>query len=157
MTRSGWDTSPEAVHARLLRLAARKLAQRAVRPLATVEDVAQAGFIGESYARYKAIDAEMEAVSDVDALAASGRRRVGLSGVVAPTAREPDDRLMAALDRLGPRQRLIVLLRYGADMSMAEVARRIGRSRERVRAIERMGLARLEVILGPSVRRDGLV
>lgn len=157
MKRPGWDYTPEARRARALAWAERKLALCRVRPLATPEDVAHAGFLVSGTCRFRLMRAEMEAVSDVDALAARGRRRVALSGVTAPANPEPDDRVMAALDRLRPRQRLVVLLRFGAGLSLGEIARHIDRSRELVRGIERKALARLYVLLGPSVRRDGLV
>jgi RNA polymerase sigma factor (sigma-70 family) len=58
--------------------------------------------------------------------------------------------LAAALRRLPPRQRAVVVLRYGEDLSLVEVARLLGTSVGAVKAATVRALARLRSQLGPS-------
>lgn len=52
-------------------------------------------------------------------------------------------RLMAALDRLSPRQRLALLLRYVDDLTVREVARSLDQSESATESLIRRGRASL--------------
>jgi RNA polymerase sigma-70 factor (sigma-E family) len=58
--------------------------------------------------------------------------------------------LAAALGRLSPRQRAVIVLRYQEDLSQAEVARLLGTSVSAVKSTSNRALARLRSQLGPS-------
>jgi RNA polymerase sigma-70 factor (sigma-E family) len=73
-------------------------------------------------------------------------------------AREPrtelDDRdlrgdIIAALDRLGPRQRAVVVLRHWLDLDVAETARMLGCSVGTVKSQNARALTHLRETLGP--------
>jgi RNA polymerase sigma-70 factor (sigma-E family) len=68
----------------------------------------------------------------------------------APTTEPPDDRIIAALARLGPSQREIVVLRYWEDYSVADTARILGLSVGTVTSQSSRALASLRTVLAPS-------
>ena len=85
--------------------------------------------------------------------------------VVDPAALPPDQSALASmlpaqvaalLDRLDPREREILTLRYGLDRgeprTLAEVAAKFGVSRERIRHIESKAIAKLRDFTGGSLR-----
>lgn len=87
------------------------------------------------------------------------RRRVPESLVEAPPDRpaprtEPPGEQAEALTRLlaglSPRQRTVLALRYGADLSEAETAELLGVSTGTVKSLASRGLARLRTRLDPS-------
>jgi len=65
-----------------------------------------------------------------------------------------EDLLVTLLDRLPPRQRDVITMHFGLcgrrAATLAEIGRRIGVSRERVRQLERQAIARLKNLLGPE-------
>jgi RNA polymerase sigma factor (sigma-70 family) len=71
--------------------------------------------------------------------------------VVAPFDGHEDAAVLAAaLRRLSARQRAVVVLRYGEDLSVVEVARLLGTSVGAVKSASNRALARLRSQLGPS-------
>ncbi len=56
--------------------------------------------------------------------------------------------LVSALRRLSPKQRAAIVLRYEADLPVAEVARRMGSTTGAVRVHLHMGRKRLRALLG---------
>lgn len=64
--------------------------------------------------------------------------------------RSIDPELQAALDRLTPDQREVVLLRFVADLSLDEVAELTGRATGAVKALQHRALAALQRALSPS-------
>jgi RNA polymerase sigma factor (sigma-70 family) len=78
--------------------------------------------------------------------------------VVAFDGHEDAAVLAAALGRLSPRQRAVVVLRYGEDLPVAEVARLLGTTVGAVKSASNRALARLRSQLGPPdvlTRRAG--
>lgn len=58
--------------------------------------------------------------------------------------------LMQALRELSPKQRAAIVLRYGADLPVAEVARRMGIAQPTVRVHVHRGRAQLRELLGEN-------
>ena len=67
---------------------------------------------------------------------------------VAVLAAEADRAVLAALDRLAPRQREVVVLRYWADLSEREIAQTLGIAPGTVKSTASSALARLDALLG---------
>src|SRR5690606_36194111 len=59
-----------------------------------------------------------------------------------------DPQLLAALDRLTPLQREVVVLRFVADLPLNDVARIVRRPRTAVKSLQARALAQLEAALG---------
>lgn len=82
----------------------------------------------------------------------SGARVLTLQSVpeMAAGSRSSDDRLviMAAVERLAPRTRAAVVLRYYADMPVRDVAATLGTSENTVKTQLREALAQLRTTLG---------
>jgi RNA polymerase sigma-70 factor (sigma-E family) len=76
--------------------------------------------------------------------------RLRAQAVVAFDGHEDAAVLAAALGRLPPRQRAVVVLRYGEDLPVAEVARLLRMSVGTVKSTSNRALARLRSQLGPS-------
>ena len=70
----------------------------------------------------------------------------------ADAAHDHDDRLalLAAVERLAPRTRAAVVLRYYADMSVRDVADTLGTSENTVKTQLREALAHLRTTLGDA-------
>lgn len=71
-----------------------------------------------------------------------------------PPPELPDPDLAAALLALTPAQRTAVVLRYYADLPVADVARALGKRPGTVRALTSQGLVRLRASLSASVEAD---
>lgn len=88
----------------------------------------------------------------VDEIRRAGRRPEALGAEVeGPPAMDPsplDPSLVAALDRLTPEQRDVVVLRFVADLPIATVARTTGRRTGAVKMLQSRGLAALAADLG---------
>jgi len=71
----------------------------------------------------------------------------------AHTGADPTDRpaLMAALGKLPPRQRAVVVLRYYDDLSVREVAQALGCSEGTVKSQTHHAMAQLRLLLGDAV------
>jgi RNA polymerase sigma-70 factor (sigma-E family) len=76
--------------------------------------------------------------------------RVRTEAVVPFDGHEDAAVLVAALRRLTPRQRAVVVLRFGEDLPVTEVARLLGTSVSAVKSTSNRALARLRSQLGPS-------
>jgi RNA polymerase sigma-70 factor (sigma-E family) len=85
------------------------------------------------------------------------RQLVRLGGDAQPGGDEGEDAMVlwAALSRLPPRQRIVVVLRYYEDLSEPEVARLLRLPLGTVKSLGRRGLARLRSRLAPSFRAAG--
>ncbi|MGM1061981.1 SigE family RNA polymerase sigma factor [Saccharothrix sp. Mg75] len=91
----------------------------------------------------------------VDEARRAGRRReTAVAEVPAVADRSPDtDAVLdvrAALVRLPPRQRAVVVLRYCHDLSLADTARALGCTEGTVKSQAAKGLAALRALLSPS-------
>lgn len=117
--------------------------------------------------------------TEVDALNAQAHREISLDAMVNPDSElrleevlaersttPADDDLIekntqallgSHLDRLPARQRQVILLHFGIGgrrpATLAEIGRRIGVSRERVRQLEKQGLLRLRSLMSPQQSR----
>jgi RNA polymerase sigma-70 factor (sigma-E family) len=76
--------------------------------------------------------------------------RLGVEAVVPFDGHEDAAVLAAALGRLTPRQRTVVVLRYQEDLPVVEVARLLRMSVGTVKSTSNRALARLRSQLGPS-------
>jgi RNA polymerase sigma factor (sigma-70 family) len=118
--------------------------------------------------------------AEVDALHGQAQREVSLDSLVnvdsglrleevlaETSTRSPDsdlirenceDLLGKLLERLPSRQREVISMHFGlagkAPTTLAEIGRHIGVSRERVRQLERQGLARLRYLMSPEQRQQ---
>ena len=168
-TRSGQDAAPPhdpvalyAAH----RLSLVRLAVLLVDDLGTAEDVVQdafAGFVG----RRRPLDDPDRALAYLrtavvnNARSALRRRRTARRYVV-PRDVEPDGpdgrlilaeehrEVLAALDRLSPRRREVLVLRYWSGLSEAEIAEALGISRGAVKSTASRALDALESIMEGS-------
>jgi RNA polymerase sigma-70 factor (sigma-E family) len=146
------------------RLSLVRLAVLLVDDVASAEDVVQDAFAG--------LAAKSTALRDPDAALAylrksvvnrsrsALRRRRTARGYAPPRSLEaarPDERavlaeehreILAALDRLAPRQREVLVLRYWSGLSEAEIAEALGISRGSVKSTASRALDLLESIMG---------
>jgi RNA polymerase sigma-70 factor (sigma-E family) len=85
------------------------------------------------------------------------RQLVRLGGEAASGADHGEDAMVvwAALRRLPPRQRTVVVLRYFEDLSEPQVARLLRLPLGTVKSLGRRGLARLRSLLAPSFHPTG--
>jgi RNA polymerase sigma factor (sigma-70 family) len=72
-----------------------------------------------------------------------------------PTNEDERLTILAAVDRLAPRTRAAVVLRYYADMSVRDVAAALGTSENTVKTQLREALAQLRAILGDAAAAVG--
>lgn len=96
---------------------------------------------------------------------AHGRRRRESALLEQRAPREPVDGgfarvddalgLGAAMARLGPRQRAVLVLRYHCDLSEEQIAEQLGCSRGTVKSQASRGLARLRELLGDGAVAAG--
>ncbi|MGB3714095.1 MAG: sigma-70 family RNA polymerase sigma factor, partial [Candidatus Promineifilaceae bacterium] len=84
------------------------------------------------------------------------RDHVDLNEELAASGESPDvtaerrltsDRLLEALKDLNPSQRDVVVMRFVADMPIAEVAAAIGKSQSAVKALQFRGLQKLRAVM----------
>lgn len=84
------------------------------------------------------------------------RNHVDLNEELAASGESPDvtaerrltsDRLLEALEDLNPSQRDVVVMRFVADMPIAEVAAAIGKSQSAVKALQFRGLQKLRAVM----------
>jgi RNA polymerase sigma factor (sigma-70 family) len=74
---------------------------------------------------------------------ARARRREAAAADTRRTVAEPDLEVYTALDRLPERQRIVIVLRYGADWADGDIAAALGCPPSTVRSLGRRGLASL--------------
>jgi RNA polymerase sigma-70 factor (sigma-E family) len=84
----------------------------------------------------------------------SHHRRLGLERRRAPTPPDPQvvdapDEVWDALDRLPPRQRAALVLRFWEDLSEADIARALGCRPGTVKSLVHRGLAELRKVIEP--------
>jgi RNA polymerase sigma-70 factor, ECF subfamily len=67
------------------------------------------------------------------------------------------ERVWRVVDQLGPAQRMAILLRYGRDLPIADIAQRMGRTNGAVKLLLNRGLAAVRTALDadPQVLEDG--
>ena len=148
------------------RLSLVRLAVLLVDDLGTAEDVVQdafAGFVG----RRRPLDDPDRALAYLRTAVVNNarsalRRRRTARGYVVPREVEPDGpdgrlilaeehrEVLAALDRLAPRQREVLVLRYWSGLSEAEIAEALGISRGAVKSTASRALDALESIMEGS-------
>jgi RNA polymerase sigma-70 factor (sigma-E family) len=148
------------------RLSLVRLAVLLVDDVASAEDVVQdafAGYVG----RRRPLDDPDRALAYLRTAVVNNarsalRRRRTARGYVAPHQVEPDGpdgrailaeehrEVLAALDRLAPRQREVLVLRYWSEMSEAEIAGALGISRGAVKSTASRAIDALEKIMEGS-------
>jgi RNA polymerase sigma-B factor len=109
----------------------------AVEQVVEAEDALRAG-------RPKSLDAPVTGADDEDGV--SGER----IGEPDPEYERIEDELWCqdALGRLSPRERDVVVLRFGGDLTQTDIARRVGVSQMQVSRILRNALASMTAVAG---------
>lgn len=146
------------------RLALVRLAVLLVDDRASAEDVVQDAFAGLAASGTKLRDPDKALAylrrAVVNRARSALRRRRTARAYTPPRSIEatrPDERavlaeehreILSALDRLAPRQREVVVLRYWSGLSESEIADALGISRGTVKSTASRALAQLETILG---------
>jgi RNA polymerase sigma-70 factor (sigma-E family) len=146
------------------RLSLVRLAWLLVDDRASAEDVVQDAFAGLAAKGGGLRDAHAALAylrkSVVNRSRSALRRRRTARGYAPPRSIEsarPDERavlaeehreILAALDRLAPRQREVLVLRYWSGLSEAEIAETLGISRGSVKSTASRALDQLETIMG---------
>jgi RNA polymerase sigma-70 factor (sigma-E family) len=146
------------------RLTLVRLAMLLVDDRASAEDVVQDAFAGLAAkgGRLRDPDAALAYLraSVVNGARSALRRRRTTRGYAPPRSIEdarPDERavlaeehreILAGLDRLAPRQREVLVLRYWSGLSEAEIAEALGISRGSVKSTASRALDQLETIMG---------
>jgi RNA polymerase sigma-70 factor (sigma-E family) len=146
------------------RLALVRLAVLLVDDLGTAEDVVQDAFAGLTGNRTELRDPDKALAylrqAVVNRSRSALRRRRTARGYNPPRSIEtarPDERavlaeehreILAALDRLAPRQREVLVLRYWSGLSEAEIATALGISRGAVKSTASRALDHLEALMG---------
>ena len=168
-TRSGQDAAPPhdpvalyAAH----RLSLVRLAVPRSSTSSTAEDVVQDAFAGFA-GRRRPLDDPDRALAYLRTAVVNNarsalRRRRTARGYVVPSEVEPDGpdgrlilaeehrEVLAALDRLSPRRREVLVLRYWSGLSEAEIAEALGISRGAVKSTASRALDALESIMEGS-------
>lgn len=150
------------------RLALVRLAVLLVDDQASAEDVVQDAFAALATRLHKLREPNAAVgylrTSVVNGSRSALRRRRTARGYVPPSEAErpgPDDRVvlaeehrevLAGLDRLAPRQREVLVLRYWSGLSEAEIAEACGISRGAVKSTANRALDALEKILKGDAR-----
>jgi RNA polymerase sigma-70 factor (sigma-E family) len=146
------------------RLTLVRLAVLLVDDLGQAEDVVQDAFAGLAAKRGELRDPDAALAylrrSVVNRSRSVLRRRRTARGYVPPRGLEdagPDERavlaeehreILTALDRLAPRQREVLVLRYWSSLSEAEIAETLGISRGAVKSTASRALDLLETLMG---------
>jgi RNA polymerase sigma-70 factor (sigma-E family) len=146
------------------RLSLVRLASLLVDDRASAEDVVQDAFAGLAAHGTRLRDPDKALAylrkAVVNRSRSALRRRRTARGYAPPRAVEaarPDERavlaeehreILAALDRLAPRQREVVVLRYWSGLSEAEIAETLGISRGAVKSTASRALDHLETVMG---------
>jgi RNA polymerase sigma-70 factor (sigma-E family) len=146
------------------RLSLVRLAVLLVDDRASAEDVVQDAFAGlaSSGTRLRDPDKALAYLrrAVVNRARSALRRRRTARGYAPPRSIEaarPDERavlaeehreILAALDRLAPRQREVVVLRYWSGLSESEISETLGISRGAVKSTASRALDHLETIMG---------
>jgi RNA polymerase sigma-70 factor (sigma-E family) len=145
------------------RLSLVRLASLLVDDRASAEDVVQDAFAGlAAGGRLRDPDAALAYLrkSVVNRSRSALRRRRTARGYAPPRSLEaarPDERavlaeehreILAAVDRLAPRQREVLVLRYWSGLSEAEIAEALGISRGAVKSTASRAIDHLETIMG---------
>ncbi len=139
----------------------------ALRDRAAAEDAAQDAF-AKAYRQWRRVAMMDRPVAWVYVVALNGARRTRRRDLAAPApdliGAAPDPAgpvavrvsVKDALDLLAPRQRLAIVLRYLADLQVAEVAAAMGCSVGTAKATLHTALARMRVELGPDADHDAV-
>jgi RNA polymerase sigma-70 factor (sigma-E family) len=146
------------------RLALVRLATLLVDDRASAEDVVQDAFAGlaTNHAKLRDPDRALAYLRQavVNRSRSALRRRRTARGYAPPRSIEssrPDERavlaeehreILAAVHRLAPRQREVLVLRYWSGLSEAEIAEALGISRGAVKSTASRALDQLETIIG---------